>query len=301
MLRASSSDLDVHQKNDHHVSLTKQLKLWLKHKIGISNNSFKESVVEIVEEHNNTNNTEISTEEKKMLKNVLNFRDTKVSDIMIPRTDIIAVEKSISLAELTATLIREEHTRMPVYRDSLDHVVGFVHIKDVIPFLANKKDFNIDSIIRELLIISPTMKNSDLLAKMRLSRVHMALILDEYGGTDGLVTFEDLVEEIFGDIKDEHDYALEPEYIRLDANTIEANARMSIDKLESLLNIHIADDESDFGTLGGLLLSMVGYVPVKGEKIEHSSGIKFEILDSDPRRLKKIIIYKHDEVVALNH
>ncbi len=288
-------NIDFETRNDKDVAVSKSIQNWFKKlfKRADKGNLFKESIVEMIEEHSGSDNTEISTEEKKILKNVLNFRDTKVSDIMIPRTDIVAIEQSITLDELTKTLINEEHTRMPVYKDSLDNVVGFVHIKDMIPILVNEKPFEIEKIIRELLVISPTMKNSDLLAKMRLSRVHMALILDEYGGTDGLVTLEDLVEEVLGDIKDEHDDSIEPEFIRLDENTIEANARLEISKLEKLLSKTIEDKEdTDFDTIGGLLLSMVGYVPVNGEKIYHPSGIEFEILDSDPRRVKKILIRK---------
>jgi CBS domain containing-hemolysin-like protein len=288
-------NIDFETRNDKDIAVSKPIQNWFKKlfKRADKGNLFKESIVEMIEEHSGSDNTEISTEEKKILKNVLNFRDTKVSDIMIPRTDIVAIEQSITLEELTKTLINEEHTRMPVYKDSLDNVVGFVHIKDMIPILVNEKPFEIEKIIRELLVISPTMKNSDLLAKMRLSRVHMALILDEYGGTDGLVTLEDLVEEVLGDIKDEHDDSIEPEFIRLDENTIEANARLEISKLEKLLSKTIEDKEdTDFDTIGGLLLSMVGYVPVNGEKIYHPSGIEFEILDSDPRRVKKILIRK---------
>jgi CBS domain containing-hemolysin-like protein len=295
MVEENFINRDFETKNERDVSIIKSLQARFKKLFRRTDNGnlFKESIVEMVEEHSGSDNTEISTEEKKILKNVLNFRDSKVSDIMIPRTDIVAIEQNITLEELIKTLINEEHTRMPVYKDSLDNVVGFVHIKDMIPILVNKKPFEIEKITRELLVISPTMKNSDLLAKMRLSRVHMALILDEYGGTDGLVTLEDLVEEIFGDIKDEHDDAIEPEFIRLDEDTIEANARLEIAKLEKLLGKTIEDKEdTDFDTIGGLLLSIVGYVPVKGEKIYHPSGIEFEILDSDPRRVKKILIRK---------
>jgi CBS domain containing-hemolysin-like protein len=289
-------DIQSNQKQEPNVNGSgfKGLRNLFKNIFRVTNSSsFKESVVEVLDEHNATDDTKISTDEKNMLKNMLSFRDSKVSDIMIPRTDIVAVEQNISLDELKKILITEEHTRMPVYRESLDNVVGFIHIKDLIPVLANEKSFAMEKIVRELLVISPTMKNIDLLAKMRHSRVHMALVLDEYGGTDGLVTFEDLAEEIFGEIQDEHDDTMEPEFIRLDDRTIEASARLPIDKLEKLINLTITDkDSEDFDTLGGLLLSLVGYVPTKGEKIFHSAGIEFEILDSDPRRVKRIMIHK---------
>jgi CBS domain containing-hemolysin-like protein len=284
----------TNNKNEISNSFLKKIKNLVKQLFNNNvSGSFKESVVEIIEEHNATDDTKISIEEKNMLKNILNFRDTKVSDIMIPRTDIVAVDISITLNELKKILINEEHTRMPVYRESLDNVIGFIHIKDLIPILASEKPYEMDKIIRELLVISPTMKNIDLLAKMRHSRVHMALVLDEYGGTDGIVTFEDLAEEIVGDIQDEHDDNLEPEYIRLDNHTIEASARLPIEKLEKLTELTIADkDNEDFDTLGGLLLSLVGYVPAKGERINHPVGLEFEILDSDPRRVKRLMIRK---------
>jgi CBS domain containing-hemolysin-like protein len=292
--------LEIHNhnapKSESPAYLPKIVKAWFRNLFRIEHNaSFKESVVELIEEHKEVDNSIISNEEKAMLQNILSFRDKKVSDIMIPRTDIVAIEKSISLDELKRILISEEHTRMPVYRDSLDNVIGFIHIKDLIPTLSEEKPFVMEEVIRQLLVISPSMKIIDLLAKMRHSRVHMALVLDEYGGTDGLVTIEDLVEEIVGEIRDEHDETMEPEFIRLDDKTIEASARLPIKKLEKLLNVTITDEDSeDFDTLGGLLLSLVGYVPVKGEKISHGADIEFEIIDSDPRRVKKILIHKRN-------
>jgi CBS domain containing-hemolysin-like protein len=259
--------------------------------------TLKEEVAELIEEHDFELN-KIGNEEKTILSNVLHFGGTKVSDIMIHRTDIVAVEQNISLEDLKKVLLEHEHTRMPVYLKTLDNVIGFVHIKDLIPILINEKPYVMDNIIRQLLVVSPSMKNIDLLAKMRQSRVHMALVLDEYGGTDGLVTIENLIETIVGDIKDEHDDTLEPDIILLDEETVEASARLSIEKLEKQLGVQISEHEDDdFDTLGGLLSSLVGYVPSIGEKILHpNQPLEFEIIDSDPRRVKRILIRKKQKL-----
>lgn len=258
-----------------------------------SSSSLEESVAELIEEHTAEGYT-ISPEEKIILQNVARFGEMKVSDVMIPRTDIIAVDSLISLEDLKKILIQQEHTRMPVYRESLDHVIGFIHVKDLIPILVNEKPFIMEEIIRQLLVVSPSMKVVDLLVKMQLSRVHMALVLDEYGGIDGLATIEDLVEELVGEIQDEHDDTSEPELILLDENTIEASARLSITKLEKQFNIEIpSKDSEDFDTIGGLLLSLVGSVPAQGEKIMYSpASIEFEILASDLRRINRVLVRK---------
>ncbi|MFV9875923.1 MAG: hemolysin family protein [Rickettsiales endosymbiont of Dermacentor nuttalli] len=279
-------------------SIIQNIKTFFKHIFGIhSSSSLEESVAELIEEHTAEGHP-ISPEEKVILQNVARFGEMKVSDVMIPRTDIIAVDALISLEDLKKILIQQEHTRMPVYRESLDHVIGFIHVKDLIPVLVNEKPFIMENIIRQLLVVSPSMKVVDLLVKMRLSRVHMALVLDEYGGIDGLATIEDLVEELVGEIQDEHDDTYEPELILLDENTIEASARLTITKLEKQLDIAIATkDSEDFDTIGGLLLSLVGSVPAQGEKIMYSlASIEFEILDSDLRRINRVLVRKKSNI-----
>lgn len=272
-------------------SLIKSIKNLFKSFFGYSNNSFEESVDDLIEEYNSSS-VKIGKEEREMLHNILSFGELKVCDVMVPRTDIIAVDEKISPKELKEIFIKQEHTRMPVYKDSLDNVIGFIHIKDLLIYFFENQSFNLSDLTRELLIISPSMKVIDLLIKMRKSRVHMALVLDEYGGTDGLVTIEDLMEEIVGEIQDEHDDMVDPEIILLDENTIEASARLPIEKLAKYLNIDINYDHNDFDTIGGLVISMIGYIPHKGEKIIHPSNIEFEVLDSDARKIKRILITK---------
>ena len=183
---------------------------------------------------------------------------------------------------------------MPVYKGDLDNIIGFINIKDILPFLLNPQDnpvFSIDKSLRKLLIISPSMKIFNLLEKMRQTRTHIALVVDEFGGADGLITIEDLVEEIIGEIEDEHDKT-ESDLKQLDSSHFEANGRVEIEVLEQALNICLSEEGGEkYDTLGGLILSISGHVPEKGDKITQSSrGLTFEILDSDPRRIKKVLI-----------
>lgn len=224
------------------------------------------------------------------------YEDIKAEDIMIPRSDIKAVDHSSNLADIGKRFLDTRHTRMPVFKEDLDNIIGFINIKDILPYLLhsqNYSDFNIDKVIRKLLIISPSMKILNLLEKMRESRTHIALVIDEFGGSDGLITIEDLVEKIIGKIDDEHDN-FKLEIIEIDNNTFEANGRIAIELLEEKLGVKFAgEDEDEYDTLGGLILSISGHVPVRGEKIFHSkTGVVFEILESDPRRIKRVLIKK---------
>ncbi len=196
---------------------------------------------------------------------------------------------------------------MPIYRETLDDPTGMVHIKDVIQFLippddgnARKEPFSLKAIRRDLLFVPPSMPALDLLVKMQTTRVHLALVIDEYGGTDGLVSIEDLVEEIVGEIEDEHDTDEGPALARRDDGTIDADARAPIEELEEMLGVKLVDEESDddVDTLGGLVFSLVGRVPLRGELIKHPSGLEFEVRDADARRLKKLRIHNAPAFVA---
>jgi CBS domain containing-hemolysin-like protein len=188
---------------------------------------------------------------------------------------------------------------MPVYKDDLDNIIGFVNIKDIFPYLVKPleySEFQIDKVIRKLLIISPSMKIFNLLEEMRSSRTHIALVVDEFGGTDGLITIEDLVEEIIGKMEDEYDQ-VEVDLKEVKPNVFEASGRMEISSLEEHFNVVLSEQDGEkYDTIGGLILSISGYVPKKGKKITHSlSGIVFEILESDPRRIKKVLITRENE------
>ncbi len=262
--------------------------------------TLKESLEEVIEEHEESVDP-AAAEDTSMLRNVLEFGELNVGDVMIPRTDIVTVSHDISLDELKSIVITSGHTRLPVYRGNLDDVAGFLHVKDLVPVLGNGRNFKMDDMLRRILVVPPSMRVTNLLVKMRMSHTHMAIVVDEYGGTSGLVTMEDLVEEIFGEIEDEHD-TIEREYFVDKGDGIyKASARMDIRELEERLQLKLrSEDEDEFDTLGGMIFNMLGHVPTIGEVAVHSAGLEFEIIEADPRRIKRVLIrQKTDEEVAV--
>ena len=233
------------------------------------------------------------------------FHVLRVDDVMVPRADITAIDSTASLAELSNAFKDAGHSRLPVYKETLDEPTGMVHIKDLMPYLmldakgrsgktyADKKV--VQYIKRNVLFVPPSMLAQDLLRRMQARRVHMAIVVDEYGGTDGLVTIEDLIEPIVGDIDDEHDEA-EPEVQIVTEKggryVWEADARITIDDFEAALGRDFAtdDEEEDVDTLGGLIFTLAGRVPERGEIIRHETGLEFEVLDADARRVKRLRI-----------
>ena len=229
--------------------------------------------------------------ENELLKNLAGLRGITASDVMIPRIDIVSVAMSDDFNEIVKQLIKTNHSRVPVRNETLDDVVGILHIKDVLAnlFLKEKKD--IKSLLKKPIFVSPSISLLDLLYEMRIKRRHLALVVDEYGGIDGLVTIEDLVEELVGDIEDEHDLSTECRLEKMQDGSVILEARITIDLLEDLLSsIRKEDLNEEIETLGGFIISIAGRVPVKGEVIKYSpSGLKFEILEADPR---KVILVK---------
>ncbi len=231
------------------------------------------------------------------------FHSLKVEDLMVPRAEVIAVEESVDLKTLAQTLKDAGHSRLPAYKDTLDDPIGMVHVKDVFAYLGfdakgrNGKTYPqkkiIKTILRPVLFVPPSMSAEDLLRKMQAKRIHMAIVVDEYGGTDGLVTLEDLIEPIVGDIEDEHDEA-EPEITARKTAKGETywdvDARADIEDFEEAFGRDIATPEEDeeVDTIGGVVVSLAGRVPQRGEIIRHPYGIEFEVLDADPRRLKHL-------------
>jgi magnesium and cobalt transporter len=250
--------------------------------------SIRETLEELIEERPN-GQVNINADERLLIGNVLSLRDLNAADVMVPRAEIVAFEADAPLEDLIALMTREAHSRVPVYRETLDEVLGLVHIKDVLARAGDKDSFDLSQIIRKVLFVSPTMRVLDLLLQMRLARVHMALVVDEYGGVDGLVTIEDLVEEIVGDIQDEHD-AEDVGMIARPDGTILADARTELDAFEAEVGRVLTEEErsEDIDTLGGLIFTLVNRVPGRGEIIRHGSGIEFEIIDADPRRIKRV-------------
>ena len=256
----------------------------------------RESIEEIIEEIEESTTDEdadvpIGDDERVMLSNILNLRHLTAYDVMVPRVDILAVEFGVDADQLIEHMRSAGHSRLPVYRETLDEVLGMVHIKDVVDYVRRDKPFDLSDILRRVLIVAPSMRVLDLLLQMRESRLHMALVVDEYGGIDGLVTIEDLVEEIVGEIEDEHDALQGHELRRRSDGTIVADARATIEEFEALVGPVLSDEEreEDVDTLGGLIFTIADRVPGRGELIEHqASGIVFEVLEADPRRIKRL-------------
>ena len=259
------------------------------------NGSLKENL-ETVLDTVKKDDENISKQERLMLLNVLKMDQIRSTDIMIPRADIGAVEVNDSFEKVLEVFIKESHSRVPVYEKNLDNIIGMIHIKDLVKY-QNEGNFEegfLKKIKREVIEIPPSMPVLDLLMKMQLTRLHMGIVIDEYGGTDGLVTIEDVIEEITGEIEDEHDEQNTPMLIKTSPNSFEASARVEIEEFEKLSKINFLKDynNEDVDTLGGLVVAIAGRVPQRGEIIKHESGLTFEINDADPRRIKSIKITK---------
>jgi magnesium and cobalt transporter len=253
--------------------------------------SIRDVIEELIEEGTAEAQT-INTDERLLLQNILRLRDVTAYDVMVPRADIVAVEISTPFSELMQLMSREAHSRMPVYRETLDDVVGIVHIKDVIGYFTKPEEFDLATITRKALFVSPSMRVLDLLLEMRLARLHMAMVVDEYGGIDGLVTIEDLIESIVGDIQDEHDVEQPPGMIDRPDGSMLADARTEMADFEAKVGSVLTEEEraQDIDTLGGLVVYLAGRMPSRGEIIRHPSGAEFEVIDSDPRRVKRLRI-----------
>ena len=234
----------------------------------------------------------IDEEQRTLIENIIYLRDKTIADVMVPRADIVAIEIESMLDDLIKLINKEAHSRVPVFQKSLDDVVGMVHIKDIISEQKSNKLFNLGDIVRPVLFVAPSMHVLELLLEMRAKRTHMALVVDEFGGVDGLLTIEDLVEEIVGEIEDEHDINEEPVWQKMVDGSINADARLEISTFEAQFDQFVTEEERlEIDTLGGLVFSLAGRVPLRGELVKHSSGVEIEILEADPRRIRKLRIY----------
>jgi hemolysin (HlyC) family protein len=257
-----------------------------------------------------------SPEERAMLANILRLRDVRVDDVMVPRADIEAVEINTPLGELLSAFRKSGHSRMPVYRETLDDPIGFVHIKDLMGHVAEAAEVAGDdtgrfarldlalvnltrtlaaaSLVRNILFVPPSMPVTTLLASMQASRMQLALVIDEYGGTDGLVSLEDVIEMVVGDIEDEHDDHAGPMIVPDGDGIFLADARADLDEVAAAIGADLSrgDEDEDIDTIGGLVFSLIGRIPVRGELISAPGGFEFEILDADPRRIKRLRIYR---------
>jgi CBS domain containing-hemolysin-like protein len=269
--------------------------------------------------------TSLSPEERTMLRNILSLRERRVEDVMVPRADIVSVQQDVSLGELIKVFESAGHSRLAVYNDTLDDPVGMVHIRDLVAYMAahaaakpqgnaRKKALpaNLDlravdlsvslsssRMVRDCLFVPPSMPVIDLFAKMRATRIHLALVIDEYGGTDGLVSIEDIVEQIVGEIEDEHDQDEAPSVVRQPDGAFLADARASLEDVTATLGAEfdVGDAAEEVDTLGGYLFMKIGRVPVRGELVPGPGDFEIEVYDADPRRLKRLRIYRKNSSV----
>ena len=264
-----------------------------------SSAAMRESLEEVIEE-SDRQSPALSAQERVMLANLLAFGELKVSDVMVARAEIVAVDETTPLAELVVQFREAKHSRMPVYRETLDDPTGLVHVKDVLALLEAQPGnvwklprSPLARIVRPILFVPPSMRALDLLLKMQSSHTHLALVIDEYGGTDGLVSIEDIIEEIVGDIADEHDE--EDVTLRRDGDAFIADARYDLVDFKSETGIDLMTEETaeDVDSLGGLVVALAGRVPQRGEIIAHPAGYEFEVLEADPRRVRRLRLKPH--------
>lgn len=290
---AAPSDIDAPQRGQGSASRTKggvlsAVKSLFKPK---QDTSLRDALEEYIEEPDNFNADADNIQERALLSNILALRDISIEAVMVPRADIIAVDLDASKEELLCVLADKQVSRLPVYKGTLDEVLGTIHIKDIIACYANDRPIDIKDNITEIPIVAPSMPVLDLLLTMRQSRRHMALVVDEYGGIDGLVTIGDIIESIIGEIEDEHDKDVEPQLIVDQDGSVLADARLDIDDFEEKYGRLLSEeDREENDTLGGLVFSIAGRVPVRGEVLTHETGMVFEIMDADPRRIHLIRI-----------
>lgn len=257
-------------------------------------NNLRESIQDVIEEssRNGDASSNLTSKEKTILENILSINKLKASDVMVPRAEIVCASHDSSYQELIKIIEKESHSRIPIYRKDLDDVLGMVHIKDLIKlnFKQTDKEFDLKKILKNVLFVPPSMPVLNILLKMQSTKLHMALVIDEHGGTDGLVTIEDLVEEIVGEIQDEHDQDDLVEFKKVNENTFIANAKMELEDFEKKINFNFYADNVD--TLGGYVFSIINRVPQKGEIIKTNTIYSFEVLDADPRKIKVLKIYR---------
>ena len=254
----------------------------------------RESISELVQEPTGPQDDGavlgLDRQERALIANVLRLRETTADDVMVPRADIVAMPVDMTLDQTLDQIRREAHSRMPVYREQLDDVIGMVHIKDVFAYVGRPEAFRLESLLRKPLFVAPQVPVLDLLLQMRQARMHLALVVDEYGGIDGLVTIEDLVETITGDIADEHDEVEGPMVTERPDGALDLDARLPVEEFEARLGAVLTDSEreADIDTVGGLVFTLAGRVPARGEVIGHPSGLEFRVLDADARHIRRL-------------
>jgi CBS domain containing-hemolysin-like protein len=267
------------------------MSIFSKIKLFRSNNNENSKDINNIIDTSDNSSRELTPEEKNMLNNVIGFGESRVEDCMVPRADIVGLEVDTDVKDILKIFSESNHSRIPVYNETLDNPIGMLHMKDLISVFSDKNfdDIDIEKFLREILFVPPSMKSRDLLVRMQTSRIHMALVIDEYGGTDGLVTIEDLIEEIIGEIEDEL-FEEDLDRIKIYDNYIDSSARASIEEINDIVGKSLFTDDIDeeINTIGGLVFVLAGRVPQRGELINHPLGFEIEITDADSRRIKKV-------------
>ena len=274
---------------------TRRFGLWMKQLLALrprKEDQLREALEELIAEDAPAQESAVAAHERKLISNVLDLRDLSVIDIMVPRADVFAIEIGTPKDDVLKLMAERPHSRIAVYKDDLDNIIGVLSMKDLFVKLAEGSDFEIATLMREPLVVSPAMRVMDLILHMRQSKVHMAFVVDEFGGIDGLVTINDLIEAIVGEIDDEYDFEVSPQFIERPDNSAIADARYSIEDFEARFgNVFTEDDErEEVDTLGGLVTYLAGRVPMRGEIIRHTNGMEFDIIDADPRRVTRLRI-----------
>ncbi len=252
---------------------------------GVGDSHLSDEILSVVEEHEN--NGDVDEGQKEMIEAVVEFPTTTVGQIMTPRTDVQGIEIHQSLEQVRLGVLRDGHSRIPVYKQSLDHIVGILYTKDLIEFIGNETPFELRKILRDALMVPESKSVRELLAEFKARKVHIAIVLDEYGGTAGLVTIEDIIEEIVGDIQDEYEPTQDrPPICHLDDKTVEVDARVYIDDLNDDLDLQLPESK-DYDTVGGFVLSTLGHIPVVGERFEFD-GVHFTITDAQRTKITRL-------------
>ena len=254
--------------------------------------NMREALEDLLTEAEEEGSTSFSEEGRELVRNALGFGELRVDDVMVPRADIKGVPVASTLREVVTAMQGAQHSRLVVYRDNLDDVLGVVHLKDLLPFWGDGETFALEHTMRPALVVPPSMRVLDLLLEMRRTKKRIAVVVDEFGGTDGLVTIEDMVEELVGELADEHEGTDQPQLSENPDGSIDADGRVWLDELEEKLGVPLLDSETrdEADTLGGLIFTLVDRVPTRGEVVAHPAGLEFEVLDADPRRIKRVRI-----------
>ena len=249
--------------------------------------SVRDELTGLIENSIQQPDADFDNQESLLLKNLLGLRDITADDVMVPRADIIAVDINDGFEQVLSQMSSAAHSRYPAYEGTVDEAIGMLHIKDMMRHSLSGQKADLKPLIRPVLFVAPSIRLLDLLQEMRIRRMHLALVVDEFGGIDGLITIEDLVEEIVGEIQDEHDQVQKPRFERAPDGTAIVDARFELDSLESMFGPlrDDSEDQDEIDTLGGLVNALAGQVPLRGEIIRHPNGLEFEVVDSDPRRI----------------